>query len=989
MRFTLFSGLTLGVAGLALAAYGGAAEPRLGAAETVALKAGTIYVVEGDQVITGGGTVLLRDGRIAAVGKDLPIPAGARVVDYGPDVALAPGFVAADSNYGLGNAGQRTAAPGQRAIDGFDPYTPLSRAMRAGVTSVYLAPQRGRLIAGQGAVVKTGGEDVNQRVLSESTGLAGSVSVDARNTQGYWQPILPATVDSGLGLERQQLPATTMGASIALAEIFALAGGDESLAVEYGDLAGPVLAEMVAAKRPWRIRANTPNEIRAVLAAFDGKGVPLIIEGANDAASVAKEIADAGAMVVYVPPAVSTRDFGKGPEVRLPDPTSASRLVEAGVTLAVAPGAEGVDNLTFALSRAMRGGMSKEAALRAVTLNAAMALGVADRVGSLTAGKDADVVALSGHPAEGGAVLANWIGGEAAWQPEADAGFSTVISVDELHLGDGEVLSPGELLISQGRVVEVSSRVSRPVGTTVVRGAAAMPGAVDMLSHLGLEGSQRSFSKRFDLSRIAEAPDAADILVARAGITTVNMGARDTRGDSPTMAYRPAAGENEQMVLRSPASLRMTWDAAIPSQVGSSVRDALAKAAEYKQKWEEYEEAIAKWTPPAANSDEKSKESDEDEDDSDDEEDDDGDKKKKKKRKKGELPPAVAVTGTWPAELLPAGTLEARAEAQKDKKSKKKKKDEEEAGDDDAAQDASATEEVASIKARLRLLESEDGSLTGTLRTADEPDLVMLSGTRDEYSVTLEGEAVSGGVSLALELTFDEDDESILFLKGTRSAKGVVMDFSSTRQSTEYPVAKRPESKPPVAAPKAPKGKPKQPGINPDLEPLRQAMMGKCAVIVSVSGRDRIVDCVDAFAKYNVKPVLYGASGVTGVAGTITGRVSGVLLSGATVSEGKGLVQRNRMTQLQSAGIPVGFFSLAEEGAAGLLDVASFAVARGMSSVGAVKALTGDAATMLRLEDHVGHLKPGAFADVILLDGAPLVPSSRVLRVWVGGVEVR
>lgn len=932
--------LVMGVLGLALSALALSAppEPTVRFGDNVALKAGTIYLVEGGQVITGGGTVLVRDGKIIAVGKDVVVPAGVRVVDYGADASLAPGFVAADSGYGGSQAAERTAAPGLLAIDGFDPYTKYHSALRAGVTSFYLSPARGRLITGQGAVVKASGDDAAARVLSSSTGLAGSVGFDARNTPGYWQPMLPATVDTGLGVERQQLPATTMGASIALSEIFALAGGEDSLVAEYGPNAGVTLTEMIAAKRPWRIHADRPGEVRAVLAAFAGKGVPLVIEGAADAGSVADEIAAAGALVIYMPPGASTRDFGNGHDVNLPDPTSASQLVAAGVTVAVAPGPEGLTNLQFSLARSMRGGMSKDAALAAVTLNAARALGVDARVGSLVAGKDADIVVLSGHPADAGTVLATWVSGELAWQPSAEAGFATVISVDALHLGDGHILSPGEVLMSGGRVLEVGTRVSRPVGATVVRGAAAMPGLIDTLGYLGLERSQRAFSTRFDLARMTEPADHIDRVVARAGVTTVNMGSRSARGNSPTMAYRPAAPDMDHMVLKSTASLRMVWSASIPSQVGVAVKSTVAKAADYAKKWDEYEAAIATWKPPVEAEVSDDKDSDEDEEDAEEEK----EAEKKKKRKKGEQPPAVAVTGTWPGE-----------------------------------------------DSRLRLLEAEDGSLQGTLRTKDMSELVMLMGSREEYSVSLEGESSAGAVSLSLTLSFDEKDESILSLTGQRGARGEVQEMSFKRVSEEYPTATRPDSVRPPKAAKAPKGTPKNPGINPDLEPLRQAIKGNASVIVQVGGTQEVLDCVAFFEGYGIKPVLFGASGAPAAASKIAGRVSGVLVRSSGRSEGKGLVQRNRYAQLQASGVPVAFYSLAEEGAAGLMDVAAYAVANGMSPSGAVRALTGDAAAMLSLGGQVGSLSPGAFADVVLLDGAPLSASSRVLRVWVGGEEVK
>jgi len=63
----------------------------------IALQAGTIHIVEQGQVIEGGGTILVLDGKIVAAGKDVQVPASARVVDYGPDAVIVPGFVAADS----------------------------------------------------------------------------------------------------------------------------------------------------------------------------------------------------------------------------------------------------------------------------------------------------------------------------------------------------------------------------------------------------------------------------------------------------------------------------------------------------------------------------------------------------------------------------------------------------------------------------------------------------------------------------------------------------------------------------------------------------------------------------------------------------------------------------------------------------------------------------------------------------------------------------
>ena len=165
------------------------------ATDVVAVQAGTIYTVDGGRVIEGGGTVLLSGGKILAVGKTVEIPAGARVVDYGPSAVIAPGLVAADSGYGGRIAADRTAEPGLSALDEFDLWGNYAAGLAGGVTTVYVAPAPGRLIGGTGAVVKLGGAPGEGRVLNGAAALDGSISADARQTPGYWEPPVPATVD--------------------------------------------------------------------------------------------------------------------------------------------------------------------------------------------------------------------------------------------------------------------------------------------------------------------------------------------------------------------------------------------------------------------------------------------------------------------------------------------------------------------------------------------------------------------------------------------------------------------------------------------------------------------------------------------------------------------------------------------------------------------------------------------------------------------------
>ena len=942
-----------------------AASPTL--ADTVAVRAGTLHLVEDGRVVEDG-TLLVRDGRIVAVGTDVAVPPGTRVVDYGPEAVIVPGFVAADSSYGSRRASERTAEPGLLAVDGFDPYTTYGWALSSGVTSAYLAPARGRLIAGQGAVVKLGGEPDDQRVLSASAALHGAISEEARRTPGFWEPPIPATVDVGLGVAQPQLPRTVTGAVVALRELLALAeSGAES--DEYGPYAGPALADVLSREVPWRLVAQSEAEVRALIELAPELKPRLILEGAMGAADLAAELAAAGVDVIVDAPIRPNRspvDFGKDPEDVWPRYDVAARLAEAGCRFAIAtPDNVSVTSLLFAARAASRGGLSADAALRAITLSPAEMLGVADRVGSLAPNKDADFVVLNAHPLSGGAsVIATWVGGTAAWtrsegQTASAAGGGVVIDVESLHLGDGKVLSPGQVLLLNGRIAEVGSSVSVPAGARVVRGAAAMPGMIDALGHLGLEGSKKVPATDFRLSRLVEPGDFADRRVAKAGVTTVALAPRGaSKKGAPILAYKPAAQSLDVQIVDEPAALRFQWSSGNRLESGDDVRAVLQKTVAYEKAWKEYEEALAKWTPPAPKpSKDDDKDEDEDDDEEDEDADDDKDKKddKKKKKKKKKDVPAKPVTGAWVAFVTLDGSDE---------------------------------------ESRMRLyVHDDEGEIQGSLRCAALTEgLIDVEGMRDERKVSLKASGTRGEIVIEAEVEDPDDDEDPRLLKGTAEVAGTSVEFEAEQTSKEYVVAKRPERRrpEPPEKPKPVKGAPKKPRVDKDLEPMRAALAGEVAVLVGVERKDEILACVDAFEQAGIRPVLVGASDAHKVADHIAGRVAGVLLSHSVMrSEPREGVRRtNRYAELVAAGIPVAFHSAAEEGAAELPMIAAYAVSEGMSSSSALRALTSDAARMLAIEDRVGRIATGLDGDVLLLDGDPFDPATSVLRVWVGGQEV-
>lgn len=949
----------------------------------VAVRAGTIHLVEDGRVLRDG-VILIKDGKIQALGEGLELPLDTTVVDYGKDAVIVPGLVAAMSPYALGSSSRRTADPTLSALDGFDSYRDYVDGLSGGVTSAYLAPADNRLIAGVGAVVKLGGEKEAGRVLSASAAIHGAIDAAARGVPGYWDPPIPAAPDQDLGYARPQLPRTAIGAIVALEELLdgTSRPDDPALAQEYGRRAAGALGKLLASKVPLRLGASEPSEIRALLDLAARRHVPIVIDRAEGAGEVAAEIAAAGLPVIFrVPyfPNSAATDRGKGEDARWVELDVPAALVRAGARVAIT--AWSTRDLLFAARFASRGGLEPAAALRAITLAPAEMLGVAARVGSLREGKDADLCVLNGDPlAPGASVLATWIDGHVVWKPKAD-GRATVLEVDELHVGDGRVLRPGQLLLRDGKIREVGERVSHPTGATVVRGWSAMPGMIDAFGYLGLEGSRRMVGPEYELASIVEPGDEVDRKVALNGITTVALSPRGANeSGAPMMAYKPAASELEGQVIGDPIAVRLRWEDQSRPRNGQNVRALLERAAEYRGKWLEYEAAMAKWTPPPAGAEPEKKPAEKAEE-----------KKEGESAEKGEEKKDEKAT----EEKKDEPKKEEASDKKEDSKSKKKKKGEPEELEPDPVTgqwqgEIAVGEAKHVLKLRTKLAKAgESGKVEGNLRCdAASTSLVTIDGwfEREKRTLALKGIGTSGRIEFSAELKEGK-------LVGKLTVGGKTHEVTLERKSKEYVVARRSEpsdEKAPEAAPE-PKGKPKEPRRDPKLEPLRRAMDGSGAVVIEVERANDILACVETFAHFGIHPILYGAREAHLVVDELVGRVAGVFLYPTVVGYDakRGTDYPTPYADLQNAGLRVAFLSEAEEGAIDLPLRAAYAVANGMSPDGAVRALTADAADMLAIGARVGRLAAGLDGDVLLLDGPPLEPETSVVRAWVNGEEVK
>ena len=370
-----------------------------GPESVLAIKGGTVLTMAGAPI--KGGTVLVRGGRIAEVGDNVAIPEGATVVDVSGKYVL-PGLIDAMTYHGLRpadrNDASNPATPENRILPAYHPAFITvagedgSRELLAGgVTCIYIAPGSAQAIGGQGAVVKTFGR------LPDVTVLRDPASLDMTLGDGVRSPLSRMAVAS---LIRK----TLAGAQDSLERPESSANGPRSAATE-------ALIRVLRKEMPVRIEADLPDDIRTAVRIADEFGLALVIDGGAGAYRVRELLAAKGIAVVLGPvshAAVSGRAPQASPELSaFRDEGNAAMLAQAGVKIALASfgyGAGGAENghpgrwLLLEAALATGFGLPEDAALKAVTINAAEILGVADRVGTLEKGKDADIVVCDGPP---------------------------------------------------------------------------------------------------------------------------------------------------------------------------------------------------------------------------------------------------------------------------------------------------------------------------------------------------------------------------------------------------------------------------------------------------------------------------------------------------------------------------------------------------------------------------------------------------------------
>ncbi len=380
-----------------------------------------IAIVNGKVItITQGtldpGMVLVEDGRVVAVGGELVIPEDADIYDAEGKVVM-PGLIDAHCHVGIwpegvgwdlsdGNEMTDPVTPHLRALDAVHPEDPaFPELLAAGVTTVLTGPGSANLIGGQWVCLKTMPRaSIEQMVLLEPAGMKMALGENPKRVYGP-QNKTPATrmanagalraalVDAQNYLEKWRRHEEEVGRYQAKVQ----AGDEEAEPPKppERDLRLEALGKVLRREMRARVHAHRADDILTAIRIAEEFHLDLTLEHATEGYKIADILAAKKVPVTAGPILFSRTKY----ELREMTPRNPGLMSKAGVKVAIQTDEmSAVKYLSINAALAVREGMPEEEALKAITINAAEIIGVEHRVGSLEAGKDADLVVFDGHP---------------------------------------------------------------------------------------------------------------------------------------------------------------------------------------------------------------------------------------------------------------------------------------------------------------------------------------------------------------------------------------------------------------------------------------------------------------------------------------------------------------------------------------------------------------------------------------------------------------
>ncbi|MCI0455455.1 MAG: amidohydrolase family protein [Gemmataceae bacterium] len=414
----------LGLLGLLLLAAESPAQDQL------AIKGGRIIPIAGQPM--EAGIILIRDGRIQSVGRDLTIPSDYRVIDATGKVVL-PGFIEAHSARGMDRANERNDnVPFLSVLDAIDPGQDyFEDCRRNGVTSVAIVPGDDTMIGGQAAVIKTAGTFVDQMIVKRQAGIKLSLRPLAGRSRMSHLATLRRELDTARDFLQEEQEkakvATTSSAGQAKTDPNgskapeaeqpqpppareAQPGTPEAQPVDT-TLRREALLRLLKGEMPAFIYCDAAMDVPQALKLIQEYRLRAILVLGQNCYKAAKQLATSKLPVILNPTLVfweTDPRTGEDRKIVLPKiyreagvPVTFQVTGIAGGSLFAPPGLPatlGTNYLWYQAATAVKYGTPVAEALEAITLRPARWLGVDGLAGSIEPGKDADLVILTGDP---------------------------------------------------------------------------------------------------------------------------------------------------------------------------------------------------------------------------------------------------------------------------------------------------------------------------------------------------------------------------------------------------------------------------------------------------------------------------------------------------------------------------------------------------------------------------------------------------------------
>jgi imidazolonepropionase-like amidohydrolase len=343
--------------------------------------------------------VLISAGKIIAVGPDaeIRVPDGAPTIDAG-GLWVLPGFVEAHAHLGVGEEGEAPDLINEatdpngarlRALDGINPAdSGFADALAGGITTAVIMPGSANPIGGQTVAVKCWGRTADEMILRLPAGVKSALGEN------------PVRVYGG----QNRLPSTRFGTAAVIRDAFRMAqdyrAKRDHTATGHGhvdrDPTLEILVRVLDGELPWCQHVHRADDIATAIRLADEFGYRLVINHGTEAHLLADLIAQRGIPVISGPLFASRSKV----ELRHRTLRNPGILAHAGVLLAITTDHSDVpiELLVHQVTLAVKEGLDRETALRTITINPAMILGLDNRVGALRPGLDADIVLWSGDP---------------------------------------------------------------------------------------------------------------------------------------------------------------------------------------------------------------------------------------------------------------------------------------------------------------------------------------------------------------------------------------------------------------------------------------------------------------------------------------------------------------------------------------------------------------------------------------------------------------